>query len=59
MPVESNYLAEESRIGPTAVEDRSADFQFPQDENPQLAREGWACARGEHPRLGPLQSLCA
>jgi hypothetical protein len=86
---------------------RKPDFQFPQDENPQLAREGWAPrlwdyfyvsltnatafsptdampltrpakalmaaestlsvvtvllvarARSEHPRVGPLQSICA
>ncbi|HMJ81743.1 MAG TPA: hypothetical protein VK504_01160, partial [Vicinamibacterales bacterium] len=25
-----------------AAEPRKPDFQFPQDENPQLAREGWA-----------------
>ena len=25
---------------------RKPDFQFPQDENPQLAREGWAPASG-------------
>ena len=25
-----------------ATEPRKPDFQFPQDENPKLAREGWA-----------------
>ena len=25
-----------------AIESRKPDFQFPQDENPQLARDGWA-----------------